>query len=60
MIDKSVYRANVAIVLLKKQNRVFWGQRRKRTSWQFPLCGVATGETPLLAMYRELHEEIVF
>ncbi|ABI83444.1 RNA pyrophosphohydrolase [Francisella tularensis] len=58
MIDKSGYRANVAIVLLNKQNRVFWGQRRNRTSWQFPQGGVATGETPLQAMYRELHEEI--
>ncbi|MDE5021013.1 RNA pyrophosphohydrolase, partial [Francisella tularensis subsp. holarctica] len=32
MIDKSGYRANVAIVLLNKQNRVFWGHRRNRTS----------------------------
>ncbi|MDE5006988.1 NUDIX domain-containing protein, partial [Francisella tularensis subsp. holarctica] len=52
------YRENVAIVLLTKQNRVFWGQRRNRTYWQFPQGGVATGETPLHAMYRELQEEI--
>ncbi|MFV9930843.1 MAG: RNA pyrophosphohydrolase [Francisella endosymbiont of Hyalomma asiaticum] len=58
MIDKSGYRANIAIVLLNKQNRVFWGQRRNRTFWQFPQGGVVGGETPLQAMYRELHEEI--
>ncbi|MDE4998988.1 NUDIX domain-containing protein, partial [Francisella tularensis] len=43
MIDKIGYRANVAIVLLNKQNRVVWGQRRNRTSWQFPQGGVDTG-----------------
>ncbi|AFJ43155.1 MULTISPECIES: RNA pyrophosphohydrolase [Francisella] len=58
MIDKSGYRANVAIVLLNRQNRVFWGQRKSRTSWQFPQGGVTTGETPLQAMYRELYEEV--
>lgn len=58
MIDKNGYRANVAIILLNKQNRVFWGQRKNRTSWQFPQGGVSAGETPLQAMYRELHEEV--
>ena len=58
MIDKSGYRANVAIVLLNRQNRVFWGQRRNRASWQFPQGRVSSGETPLQAMYRELHEEV--
>ena len=58
MIDKSGYRANVAIILLNKQNRVFWGQRRNRSSWQFPQGGVSVNESPLQAMYRELHEEI--
>lgn len=58
MIDKSGYRANVAIILLNKQNRVFWGQRKNRSSWQFPQGGVSVDESPLQAMYRELHEEI--
>ncbi|MGQ4002099.1 RNA pyrophosphohydrolase [Francisellaceae bacterium CB299] len=58
MIDKSGYRANVAIILLNKQNRVFWGQRKNRNSWQFPQGGVSQNESPLESMYRELHEEI--
>ncbi|GAB4224835.1 MAG: RNA pyrophosphohydrolase [Francisella sp.] len=58
MIDKNGYRANVAIVLLNKHNRVFWGQRKNKMSWQFPQGGIVTGENPLQAMYRELYEEI--
>ncbi|MCL4113119.1 UNVERIFIED_CONTAM: hypothetical protein GTU68_044213 [Idotea baltica] len=58
MIDKNGYRANVAIILINKQNRVFWAKRRNRTSWQFPQGGVSKGESPLQSMYRELHEEI--
>ena len=58
MIDKNGYRANVAIILLNKQNRVFWGQRKNRSSWQFPQGGVSVNESPLESMYRELHEEI--
>mgnify|MGYP000527507906 FL=1 len=58
MIDKSGYRTNVAIILLNKQNRVFWGQRKNRSSWQFPQGGVSVNESPLESMYRELHEEI--
>ncbi|MFC4893064.1 RNA pyrophosphohydrolase [Pseudofrancisella aestuarii] len=58
MIDKDGYRANVAIVLLNSRNRLFWGQRKNRTSWQFPQGGVNPNETPLQAMYRELYEEV--
>ena len=58
MIDKSGYRTNVAIILLNEQNRVFWGRRKNRSSWQFPQGGVSVNESPLESMYRELHEEI--
>ena len=58
MIDKNGYRSNVAIIILNKNNRVFWAKRKNRRSWQFPQGGVSFGESALQAMYRELHEEV--
>lgn len=58
MIDNQGYRANVAIALLNSRNKIFWGQRRNRSSWQFPQGGINKGESALEAMYRELYEEI--
>jgi len=58
VIDEDGYRANVAIVLVNKQNKVFWGKRIRQRSWQFPQGGIQTGETALAAMYRELFEEV--
>ncbi len=57
MIDRNGYRANVGIVLLNKENQVFWGKRIRHESWQFPQGGIKSGETPTQAMYRELAEE---
>jgi putative (di)nucleoside polyphosphate hydrolase len=42
---------------LNAHNEVFWGKRLREHSWQFPQGGIKYGETPLQAMYRELHEE---
>ena len=58
VIDEEGYRANVAIVLINQQGKVFWGKRVGQPSWQFPQGGVNAGETPIEAMYRELKEEI--
>jgi putative (di)nucleoside polyphosphate hydrolase len=58
MIDKNGYRANVAIIIINNQGRVFWAKRKNRNSWQFPQGGVSAGESSLQAMYRELHEEV--
>jgi len=57
MIDPDGYRPNVAIVLMNDKRRVFWAQRAGNDGWQFPQGGMRTDETPLEAMYRELHEE---
>ncbi len=57
MIDKEGFRANVGIILANCDGEVFWGKRIGQTSWQFPQGGIDPGETPLEAMYRELHEE---
>lgn len=57
MIDPDGYRPNVGIVLLKDDGRVFWARRVRRDGWQFPQGGMNSDETPIEAMYRELHEE---
>lgn len=58
MVDREGYRPNVGIVLVNGRNEVFLGQRVRDHRWQFPQGGIDYGETPLQAMYRELHEEV--
>ena len=58
MIDKEGYRANVGIVLVNKANKVFWAQRIRQNSWQFPQGGVQPDEPAIATLYRELHEEV--
>ena len=57
-VDKAGYRLNVGIILSNDSQRVFWGKRQGHDAWQFPQGGLAPGETPLMAMYRELREEV--
>lgn len=57
MLDREGFRPNVGIILLNARNEVFWGKRIREHSWQFPQGGIKYGETPMQAMYRELHEE---
>ncbi len=58
MLDREGYRPNVGIILCNSRNEVFWGKRIREHSWQFPQGGIKYGETPVQAMYRELHEEV--
>jgi putative (di)nucleoside polyphosphate hydrolase len=58
VIDEDGYRQNVGIILTNNEGRVFLGKRVNQEAWQFPQGGIAKGETPEEAMYRELHEEI--
>jgi putative (di)nucleoside polyphosphate hydrolase len=58
MLDREGYRPNVGIILCNAKNEVFWGKRIREHSWQFPQGGIKRGETPELAMFRELLEEV--
>ncbi|MCI0399866.1 MAG: RNA pyrophosphohydrolase [Gammaproteobacteria bacterium] len=58
MIDSKGYRANVGIVLSNQEGQVFWARRAGMDAWQFPQGGIKPHETPMMAMYRELREEI--
>ena len=58
LIDKSGYRANVGIILINKFGKVLWARRYAEDSWQFPQGGIDNKETPEIAMFRELEEEI--
>jgi putative (di)nucleoside polyphosphate hydrolase len=58
MIDRDGYRPNVGIILCNGRNEVFWAKRVREHSWQFPQGGIKSGETPELAMFRELNEEV--
>lgn len=57
------YRPNVAAVILSSKYpfecRVMVAKRTDvKDAWQFPQGGIDEGETPLIALFRELKEEI--
>ena len=58
MIDSEGFRANVGIILTNDQRHVFWARRIGMDAWQFPQGGIKKNESPKMAMYRELKEEI--
>lgn len=58
MLDRNGYRPNVGIVICNDQNQVFWACRSGQRGWQFPQGGIRYKESPEVAMYRELHEEV--
>lgn len=58
MIDSDGFRANVGIIIANDAGRVLLGKRIGQQAWQFPQGGIAHGESPKAAMYRELHEEL--
>ncbi len=57
-IDAAGYRANVGIVLLNDQGKVFLGGRARARGYQFPQGGIQRGERAEQAVYRELGEEV--
>jgi putative (di)nucleoside polyphosphate hydrolase len=56
--DSNGYRSNVGIILTHEAGQLLLGGRVGQSGWQFPQGGIQTDETPEVAMYRELHEEI--
>jgi putative (di)nucleoside polyphosphate hydrolase len=58
MIDAEGFRIGVSIVVSNRLNRVLWAKRIRQQAWQFPQGGMQANETPELALYRELYEEI--
>ena len=58
MIDEEGFRPNVGIVLLNKGGKVWCGRRIGMSAWQFPQGGIKRHETPQIAMFRELKEEV--
>ncbi|HCU90208.1 MAG TPA: RNA pyrophosphohydrolase [Gammaproteobacteria bacterium] len=58
MIDSDGFRANVGIVLINDRAQAFWGRRVGMSAWQFPQGGIQKHETPTMAMFRELEEEV--
>ncbi len=57
-IDEEGFRANVGIVLMRDDGRLFLGGRAGGRGWQFPQGGVRRGEQPEAAALRELTEEV--
>jgi len=58
VIDRDGFRANVGIVLMQHDGRLFIGRRSGGKGWQFPQGGMRHGEQAEAALFRELHEEI--
>ena len=57
-IDAQGFRANVGIILIRDDQQVFVGGRPGGRGWQFPQGGIAQGEQPEDALFRELQEEV--
>ena len=58
MIDADGYRPNVGIILTNELGQVLWARRIGQNAWQFPQGGIRLHESPEMAMYRELKEEV--
>ena len=56
--ERNWYRPNIAVILADHQDRVLLARRSGSDNWQFPQGGVASGESPEDALYRELMEEV--
>jgi putative (di)nucleoside polyphosphate hydrolase len=58
VIDRDGFRANVGIVLMGEDGKLFLGRRTGGKGWQFPQGGMRHGESAEESLFRELHEEV--
>ena len=58
MIEQTIYRPCVAIIIVNKAGQVLWCRRKERNGWQFPQGGIDENENPEEAVWREMMEEI--
>ena len=58
VIDREGFRANVGIVLMQDDGKLFIARRSGGRGWQFPQGGMQRGEQAEDALFRELREEI--
>ena len=58
MIDADGFRPNVGMIIAGPDDRVLWAKRVGQDAWQFPQGGIRRGESPEVALYRELEEEL--
>ncbi len=59
-LKKLPYRASVGLMILNSKLEVFVGRRidSKTEAWQMPQGGIDEGETPEIAVLREMKEEV--
>jgi putative (di)nucleoside polyphosphate hydrolase len=58
VIDRDGFRANVGIILMQAEARLFIGRRSGGRGWQFPQGGMLRGEKLEESLFRELNEEV--
>ncbi|MDR1475297.1 MAG: RNA pyrophosphohydrolase [Holosporales bacterium] len=58
LYEKKGYRPCVGMIVVNQEGKIFVGERTDvKGAWQMPQGGISSGEMPLKAAYRELHEE---
>lgn len=59
-LNERPYRLGVGVMLLNDHGEILVAQRidTPEPAWQMPQGGIDEGEDPLVALYREVHEEI--
>jgi putative (di)nucleoside polyphosphate hydrolase len=58
VIDRDGFRANVGMMLMSGDGKLFIARRTGGRGWQFPQGGMRSGETDEQSLFRELMEEV--